>query len=125
MIHGHHNWSRRQWFIAYTVARITCSNSPNDLLYFTEDGSGTHDIHAHGLDENGTYRYLTIVEGYTSSETVGLTFSPDNKYMYFAHQGIRKFGRSGARMDAPLEMTRIWMLNTTVTEMNCDHNNLV
>jgi len=68
------------------VARITGSNSPNDLLYFTEDGDGTQDIHARGLDENGDYRYFTIVEGYSSSETVGLTFSPDNKYMYFAHQ---------------------------------------
>mmetsp|Transcript_21378 Transcript_21378/g.32302 ORF Transcript_21378/g.32302 Transcript_21378/m.32302 type:complete len:357 (-) Transcript_21378:518-1588(-) len=69
------------------VARITGSNSPDDLLYFAEDGSGSQDIHARGLDQNGVYKFFTIIQGYTSTETTGLTFSPDNKYMYFAHQG--------------------------------------
>lgn len=69
------------------VARITGSNSPNDILYFAEDGSGNQDIHALGLDEFGDKKYFTIIRGYSSTETTGLTFSPDNKYMYFAHQG--------------------------------------
>ena len=68
------------------ITRITGSNSPNDILYFTEDGSGTQDIHARGMDSEGAYRFFTIVRGYSSSETVGLTFSLDNKMMYFAHQ---------------------------------------
>ena len=68
------------------VARITGSNSPDDILYFCEDGSGSQDIHARGLDDNGDYRFFTIIRGYTSTETTGLTFSTDNKYLYFAHQ---------------------------------------
>jgi hypothetical protein len=68
------------------VARITGSNSPDDLLYFAEDGSGNQDIHARGTDQNGDYKFFTILRGYSSTETTGLTFSPDNKYMYFAHQ---------------------------------------
>lgn len=69
------------------ISRITRSNSPDDLLYFAEDGSGTADIHARGMDQNGEYRFFTIIQGYSTTETSGLTFSPDNKYMYFAHQG--------------------------------------
>lgn len=76
-------------FSADQVARITGSNSPDDLLYFAEDGrnGGTQDIHARGLDrETGEYKFFTIIQGYDTTETTGLTFSPDNKYMYFAHQ---------------------------------------
>lgn len=70
------------------VARIAGSNSPDDLLYFTEDGGGTQDIHARGKDSNdGEYKFFTIIQGYSNTETVGLTFSLDNKYMYFGHQG--------------------------------------
>jgi len=68
------------------IARITGSNSPDDLLYFAEDGSGTRDIHARGMDANGDFKFFTIIQGYSSTETSGLTFSPNNKYMYFAHQ---------------------------------------
>lgn len=68
------------------VARITGSDSPDDILYFCEDGGGTQDIHARGRDANGDYRFFTIIRGYDGDETTGLTFSPDNKYMYFAHQ---------------------------------------
>ena len=69
------------------VARITGSNSPDDILYFAEDGSGTQDIHARGIDaSDGEYKFFTIIQGYVDTETTGLTFSPDNKYMYFAHQ---------------------------------------
>eukprot|EP00547_Thalassionema_nitzschioides_P014031 CAMPEP_0194238918 /NCGR_PEP_ID=MMETSP0158-20130606/5536_1 /TAXON_ID=33649 /ORGANISM="Thalassionema nitzschioides, Strain L26-B" /LENGTH=561 /DNA_ID=CAMNT_0038973277 /DNA_START=51 /DNA_END=1733 /DNA_ORIENTATION=- len=77
-------------FSADQVARITGSNSPDDLLYFAEDGAqGTQDIHARGVDptsDNGEYKFFTIIQGYTTTETTGLTFSPDNKYMYFTHQ---------------------------------------
>ena len=69
------------------VARITGSNSPRDILYFCEDGSGNKDIHALGLDPfKGDKKFFTILQGYSTMETTGLTFSPDNKYMYFAHQ---------------------------------------
>ena len=73
-------------FTPYQVAHITGSDSPDDLLYFTEDGDGTQDIHARGTNTNGDYKFFTIIQGYSSTETVGLTFSLDNKYMYFAHQ---------------------------------------
>ena len=70
------------------IASITGQDSPDDLMYFAEDGSGSKDIHARGRDpDTGDYKFFTIIKGYTSSETTGLTFSPDNKYMYFAHQG--------------------------------------
>lgn len=70
------------------VARITGSNSPDDILYFAEDGGGNQDIHGRGRDPaDDTYKFFTIIRGYSSTETTGLTFSPDNKYMYFAHQG--------------------------------------
>lgn len=45
------------------VARITGSNSPNDILYFCEDGSGNQDIHARGLDTNGDYVSLPLSAG--------------------------------------------------------------
>ena len=70
------------------IARISGKDSADDILYFAEDGSGNQDIHARGRDpDTGDYKFFTIIKGYTSSETTGLTFSPDNKYMYFAHQG--------------------------------------
>jgi hypothetical protein len=68
------------------VTRITGSNSPDDILYFAEDGSGNQDIHARGRDQNDEYKFFTIIQGYSSTETTGLTFSPDNKDIYFAHQ---------------------------------------
>ena len=75
-------------FAGDQIARITGSDSPDDLLYFTEDSSSsTQDIHARGIDqETGEYKFFTIIQGFVDSETTGLTFSPDNKYMYFAHQ---------------------------------------
>lgn len=70
------------------LARITGSSSPDDILYFCEDGSGYQDIHARGMDYQGVYRFFTIIRGYNSAETEtsGLTFSLDNKMMYFSHQ---------------------------------------
>lgn len=75
------------YFSPDQIARITGSNSPEDILYFVEDGSGSQDVHARGLDpSDGEYKFYTIIQGYSSTETTGLSFSPDNKYMYFAHQ---------------------------------------
>ena len=55
-----------------------------DTIYFCEDGGSDCDIHAR--DSNG--QYYTIVEGTGySTETTGLAFSPDNKFMYVAFQG--------------------------------------
>ena len=90
------------------VAHITGSDSPDDLLYFTEDGDGTQDIHARGTDTNGDYKFFTIIQGYSSTETVGLTFSLDNKYMYFAHQKNSEIWQIW-RDDGVLEMEFTWM----------------
>ena len=56
----------------------------DEILYFCEDGGSDCDIH--GRDSSG--QYFTIVEGTGySTETTGLTFSPDAKFMYVAFQG--------------------------------------
>ena len=56
----------------------------SDVLYFTEDGGSNSDIH--GRDSTG--QYFTIVKGNTyRTETTGLAFSPNNKFMYMAFQG--------------------------------------
>merc|ERR1712076_557 len=59
------------------------ANDPNDMIYFCEDGGSACDIH--GRDNDGNY--FTIVEGTGySTETTGLAFSPDSKYMFVAFQ---------------------------------------
>ena len=59
------------------------TKSENSLLYFTEEGGARAGIHARDKANN----YFSIVEGKTwSKETTGLAFSPDGKYMIFAHQ---------------------------------------
>lgn len=56
----------------------------DEVLYFCEDGGSACDIHG----RMSTGEFFTIVEGTDfSTETTGLTFSPDNKHMYFAMQG--------------------------------------
>lgn len=59
------------------------ANDPNGLIYFCEDGGQACDIH--GRDGDG--RYFTIVrgDGY-NTETTGLGFSPDAKYMFVSFQ---------------------------------------
>ena len=55
-----------------------------DFLYFCEDGGSSSDIH--GRNKDG--EFFTIVRGDgQGSETTGLAFSPDNKFMYVAFQG--------------------------------------
>ena len=100
-------------------------------MYFTEDGDGTQDIHARGTNTNGDYKFFTIIQGYSSTETVGLTFSLDNKYMYFAHQKNSEiwqiwrddgcsFG-NGIYMDVNYHVTiarysiRFWLLHSCCT----------
>lgn len=53
------------------------------FLYFCEDGGSSGDIH--GRNKDG--KFFTIVQsvGY-ATETTGLAFSPDNKFMYVAFQ---------------------------------------
>jgi hypothetical protein len=56
------------------------------LLYFTEDGGSECGVHA----QTSEGQYLTIFESdgsYYTSETTGLSFSPDKKHMYCAFQG--------------------------------------
>merc|ERR1712110_823015 len=52
-------------------------------IYFCEDGGSACDIH--GRDNDGNY--FTIVEGTGySTETTGLAFSPDSKFMFVSFQ---------------------------------------
>lgn len=55
----------------------------DSIIYFCEDGGDDCDIHG----RNAVGRYFTIVtgDGY-QSETTGLAFSPDAKYMFVAFQ---------------------------------------
>lgn len=58
-------------------------NDPNELVYFCEDGGPACDIHG----RNSEGEYFTIVEGTDyNTETTGLGFSPDAKYMFVAFQ---------------------------------------
>mmetsp|Transcript_9972 Transcript_9972/g.12827 ORF Transcript_9972/g.12827 Transcript_9972/m.12827 type:complete len:110 (+) Transcript_9972:2-331(+) len=56
----------------------------SDMLYFCEDGGANADIHAR--DETGQYFTIVRGDGY-STETTGLAFSPNNKFMYIAFWG--------------------------------------
>jgi hypothetical protein len=56
----------------------------SEILYFCEDGGSACDIH--GRDSTGQYFTIVRGDGY-STETSGLSFSPDNKFMYFAMWG--------------------------------------
>eukprot|EP00977_Amphora_coffeiformis_P029470 scaffold40950_cov199-Amphora_coffeaeformis.AAC.2 len=58
-------------------------DDPNELIYFCEDGGQGCDIH--GRDNRG--QYFTIIRGTDyNSETSGLGFSPDAKYMFISFQ---------------------------------------
>jgi len=53
----------------------------HDMLYFCEDGGADCDIHA----RDATGQYFTILKGVGyETETTGLAFSPNNKFMYVA-----------------------------------------
>ena len=56
----------------------------DSVLYFCEDGGGNADIHAR--DSSGKYFTVVRGDGY-NTETTGLAFSPDNKYMYMSFWG--------------------------------------
>uniref|UniRef100_A0A7S1VUV1 SMP-30/Gluconolactonase/LRE-like region domain-containing protein n=1 Tax=Grammatophora oceanica TaxID=210454 RepID=A0A7S1VUV1_9STRA len=63
------------------VQRIVGSNQ--DILYFTEEGGRNKGIHG----RNGGGQFFTILESPVyNSETTGLAFSPNGKFMYFAYQ---------------------------------------
>jgi len=63
------------------IARIT---DDEDFLYFCEDGGSDSDIH--GRNKNGDFFTIVRGDGYPT-ETTGLAFSPDHKFMYVAFQG--------------------------------------
>jgi uncharacterized protein len=54
-----------------------------ELLYFTEDGSGHAGIHAR--NKQGQYFNILVGEDY-HAETTGLAFSPDYRFLYVAFQ---------------------------------------
>lgn len=59
-------------------------SDPNNMIYFCEDGGSNCDVHGRN---SVTGEYFTIVtgDGY-STETTGLGFSPDGKYMLISFQ---------------------------------------
>ena len=57
----------------------------NNIIYFCEDGGANSDIHGRNTLSG---EYFTIVRGDDyATETTGLAFSPDLKYMFIAFQG--------------------------------------
>jgi secreted PhoX family phosphatase len=56
----------------------------NEFLYFCEDGGSSSDVH--GRNSNGDFFTIVRGDGY-GTETTGLAFSPNNKFMYVAFQG--------------------------------------
>jgi hypothetical protein len=63
------------------IARIV---GDGNYLYFCEDGGSACDVH--GRDIDGNFFTLIRGDGY-STETTGLAFSPDAKFMYVSFQG--------------------------------------
>jgi hypothetical protein len=58
-------------------------NDDEDILYFTEEGGKSNGVH--GRNSDG--QFFTILESQDyNSETTGLAFSPNGKYMYVAYQ---------------------------------------
>jgi secreted PhoX family phosphatase len=55
----------------------------NEFLYFCEDGGSSSDVH--GRNSNGDFFTIVRGDGY-GTETTGLAFSPDNKFMYVSFQ---------------------------------------
>ena len=59
-------------------------DDPQGIVYFCEDGG--NDCGIHGRDSDG--RFFSIVDGPGyNTETTGLAFSPDAKYMFVSFQG--------------------------------------
>ncbi len=56
----------------------------SEFLYFCEDGGANSDIH--GRNKDGKFFTIVRGDGY-GTETTGLAFSPDNKFMYVSFQG--------------------------------------
>ncbi|KAL7450438.1 hypothetical protein ACHAWC_002356 [Mediolabrus comicus] len=54
-----------------------------NFLYFCEDGGSSCDIH--GRNTNGDFFTIVRGDGY-ATETTGLAFSPDHKFMYVSFQ---------------------------------------
>jgi uncharacterized protein len=56
-----------------------------ELIYFTEDGSGHAGIHARNK-QGQYYTVMQILLEGEKAETTGLAFSPDNRFLYVAYQ---------------------------------------
>lgn len=66
------------------IIDVGSDGDTNNLIYFCEDGGRSCDIHGRDM-KNG--KYFTIVQGTGyNSETTGLAFSPDAKYMFVSFQ---------------------------------------
>ena len=82
----------KTWVVSSTVSgafdkqpdQIAKIVGDTGFLYFCEDGGSSSDIH--GRDSNGDFFTIVRGDGY-GTETTGLAFSPDNKYMYVSFQG--------------------------------------
>jgi hypothetical protein len=61
------------------------ASDPNEIIYFCEDGGSACDLHGRNT-ANG--KFFTVVEGTGyDTETSGLGFSPDSKYIFLSFQG--------------------------------------
>mmetsp|Transcript_25296 Transcript_25296/g.50648 ORF Transcript_25296/g.50648 Transcript_25296/m.50648 type:complete len:889 (+) Transcript_25296:36-2702(+) len=82
----------KTWIVTSTVSgafdrqpdQIQKVVGDSEFLYFCEDGGAYSDIH--GRNRDGEFFTIVRGDGY-GTETSGLAFSPDNKYMYVAFQG--------------------------------------
>lgn len=82
----------KTWIVTSTVSgafdrqpdQIQKVVGDSEFLYFCEDGGAYSDIH--GRNRDGEFFTIVRGDGY-GTETSGLAFSPDNKFMYVAFQG--------------------------------------
>mmetsp|Transcript_33454 Transcript_33454/g.80843 ORF Transcript_33454/g.80843 Transcript_33454/m.80843 type:complete len:199 (-) Transcript_33454:71-667(-) len=65
------------------LSYITNVDDPNEVVYFCEDGG--NDCGVHGRDKNANFFSILDGPGY-NTETTGLAFSPDAKYMFVSFQ---------------------------------------
>jgi len=64
------------------MIRSILTEDSQSLLFFTEDNGRRAGIHA----RNSEGQLMTILEGFYSPETTGLSFSPNYKFMYVCFQ---------------------------------------
>ena len=69
------------------VSQLIVAFSPTrKYIYFTEEGSSTPGVYAR-FGKDGTYFTLfQAISGDTSSSSIGIALSPDNKHFYAGFQ---------------------------------------